>query len=358
MPAPDFNSKSIDILAKRASFRCSNPDCRTLTFAPNSESDKATVIGEAAHIHGARPKSKRYCVDMTDHDRAEITNGIWLCRNCHKLIDTDEKRYSAELLFAWREKHERFVLSELGNSSDKLLSEQQELLLSAFAHYPPIVRRLIIDKPTAWEFHLAAELLRHLNASHFRKIRDLRDGLYIGKTDYVDDDEIIGWVEHRLHDASNIGLPAEKLLSKLTQSFGEQGIAGDVEEIHHACLLLRDYISKVANYEEILYFSKVPDQAENILELLKDTVSSQVEKLEQIPDYLDEIVSILQKEHSGTVDDPVVIQKTIVFELPRNWGKKMNREIAKLSRSYSGSRNNGWMVIAIFFVTILLLSIL
>lgn len=161
MPAPDFNSKTIDILAKRASFRCSNPDCRTLTVAPNSDSDKATVIGEAAHIRGARPKSKRYCTDMTDQDRAEITNGIWLCRNCHKLVDTDEKRFSAELLFAWREKHEKLVLSELGNSSDKLLSEQQERLLSDFAHYPPIVRRLIIDKPAAWEFHLAAELLRH-----------------------------------------------------------------------------------------------------------------------------------------------------------------------------------------------------
>lgn len=142
LAAPDFNQRTIDILAKRASFKCSNPDCRASTVGPNSDPTKSTLIGEAAHIRGARPQSKRYVSGMTDAARAEITNGIWLCRNCHKIIDTDDIRYTTDLLFAWREKHEEFVLSELGNSSDRIQLDQRESLLSTFEGYPPIVRRL------------------------------------------------------------------------------------------------------------------------------------------------------------------------------------------------------------------------
>jgi len=57
---PDFTKKTIDILTKRAAFICSNPDCRTSTVGPNTDPKKATVIGEAAHILGARPGSKPF----------------------------------------------------------------------------------------------------------------------------------------------------------------------------------------------------------------------------------------------------------------------------------------------------------
>ncbi len=66
MTAPDFSKKTIDILSKRAAFICSNPDCRASTVGPNSDPNKSTLIGEAAHIFGARPKSKRYKLEMTD----------------------------------------------------------------------------------------------------------------------------------------------------------------------------------------------------------------------------------------------------------------------------------------------------
>ena len=87
--APDFSSKTRDRLAKRAHFICSNPDCGDQTVGPNEQDDKVTLIGEAAHISGARETSARFDANSDDFKRAEITNGIWLCRNCHKLIDDD-----------------------------------------------------------------------------------------------------------------------------------------------------------------------------------------------------------------------------------------------------------------------------
>lgn len=215
MTAPDFNQRTIDTLARRASYRCSKPDCRVSTVGPNSDPSKSTVIGEAAHIHGARPQSKRYASGMTDAAKAEITNGIWLCRNCHKLIDTDDTRYTSDLLFAWREEHEKIVLSKLGNTADIIQFEQQSELLPDFEGYPPIIRRIVLDKSAGWEWRLTAELMRYFNAPYFRRIKDLRDGCYIKSRVHIDEENILNWIGQRINEAFNMATPIEKLLDSV-----------------------------------------------------------------------------------------------------------------------------------------------
>jgi hypothetical protein len=313
------------------------------------------LIGEAAHIHGARPQSKRYSSKMSDAARAEITNGIWLCRNCHKLIDTDHVRFSSDLLFAWREEHENYVLSELGNTSDRIRLDQQNVSLIDFNGYPPLIRRIILDKPGGWEWRLAAELMRYFNTPHFKAIKDLRDGFYIKPRIHIDEENILNWISKKLNEASNMVPPVEKLLDRLTLSFGKPGEEGDEYEIHHVCGLIRDYISEIIKHEETLYFASVPEKAENALELLKNCIGSQVEKLEMIPKHLDEVVSLIDVEHEGTKDNPKVINKTIIFELPKNWERDMDREISKFRDSKSGDRSSGG---GSFIVTIIIIIFL
>ena len=358
MALPDFKKTTIDTLAKRASFKCSNPDCQVSTVGPNSDPTKSTLIGEAAHIRGARPESKRYVSDMTDTARAEITNGIWLCRNCHKLIDTDDVRYTIDLLFAWREEHEKFVLSELGTSSSKIQLNQEESLLSTFRNYPHIVRRIVIDRPDGWEWRLAAELMRYFNDPHFRKIRDLRGGFYIKARNHIDEGRVLDWINQRINEASNMASPIEKLLERLTLSFGKPGECGDILEIHHVCELIRDYIAEVLKYEETLYFSSLPEKAEKAVKLLKNCMGSQVEKLESIPDALDEAVSLIDTEHEGTKESQKVIQKTITFELPENWGNKMRRELRRLGGNYSSDASLGCATMIVATLVIALLVII
>ena len=99
----DFSEKTKDILAKRVTCICSNPDCRKRTMGPNSDPNKSSNIGIAAHICAAAPGGKRYDVNMTPEERADIKNGIWLCQDCAHLIDTDEKKYSVSLLHQWKD---------------------------------------------------------------------------------------------------------------------------------------------------------------------------------------------------------------------------------------------------------------
>lgn len=87
-----FRRADINILAKRSANICSNPDCRALTSGPAEEAAKSVSVGEAAHIYGAEPGSARYDEAMGAPSRADITNAIWLCCNCHKLIDSRTNR--------------------------------------------------------------------------------------------------------------------------------------------------------------------------------------------------------------------------------------------------------------------------
>jgi len=111
----DFSSAVKDTLAKRVSFRCSNPDCRKPTSGPQEDPTAAVNIGVAAHIQAASPGGKRYDTTQSTPERSSIENGIWLCQNCAKLIDNDECRYSIELLKQWKTTAENAARFEIEN---------------------------------------------------------------------------------------------------------------------------------------------------------------------------------------------------------------------------------------------------
>lgn len=109
MLGPDFLERTKQTLAKRASQVCSNPDCGQTTCGPHSDKDKSVNLGEAAHIKAAREGQARYDSKMTDEERRDIANGIWLCKECARKIDLDEARYPVELLIDWKKKHEDWI---------------------------------------------------------------------------------------------------------------------------------------------------------------------------------------------------------------------------------------------------------
>ncbi|TSE06973.1 hypothetical protein [Aquimarina algiphila] len=331
--APDFNNKTISTLAKRAAYLCSNPDCRTQTVGPNEDPNKSTVIGEAAHIYGARPRSKRYVSIMTDVARANITNGVWLCRNCHKLIDTDYQKFSSDILFAWREEHEKYISSELGNATDKIRQEQLSSQLSEFKNYPPLVRRIIIDKPIGWEYKLTVELMRYLNDPILRKIEDLKDGLYIKFQEHIDEEEMTDWISQRMKESGKLVPPMVGLIDKLNKSWGAPGEEGDLKEIHHICCLIRDNLELIVSHEEKIYSTNVPERYERILELLKNLLGSQAEKLKKIPNRLEEIISYIDNDDKKVLKDLEGKEEMVVFEVPENWEKNFNKELKKLNIS-------------------------
>ena len=109
----DFPENIKKILQERVGNRCSNPKCRCLTSGPNYHDEKATRIGVAAHITAASLGGPRYDPTLTSEQRKSIQNGIWLCQNCAKLVDSDPKNYPVELLLQWKAHAEELARDEL-----------------------------------------------------------------------------------------------------------------------------------------------------------------------------------------------------------------------------------------------------
>ena len=110
----DFAKGVKDLLAHRAGFRCSKPDCRAATAGPSFQSDSRTSIGVAAHITAAAPGGPRFDKDLSREERQSSSNGIWLCSTHAREIDVDEVRFSTDVLKAWKVHAEEQARAMLG----------------------------------------------------------------------------------------------------------------------------------------------------------------------------------------------------------------------------------------------------
>jgi len=364
---PDFTKTIKETLAKRAGYLCSNPDCRIATVGPSTKSDKATTIGEAAHIQAARPGQARYDPEMSDVARAEISNAIWLCCNCHELVDRDEQRYPAALLFQWRQSHEDYVIERLGTAGDAARAVLEHSEADRFLAYPPIVRRLVIDRPTGWEYRLTAELMRALNEPIFRRLSDLNDGLSSRRMEHLERDAAIKWVKDLTYEMGEMIEPLSRIIDRLNLAWGQPGEAGDVDDIHNCCLRLRDSLALIVDHEERLRFTRVPEEFGVLISLFQGAIGSQIEQFRAMPDTLDGIVAQFLEHIESGLTEPMVISHQVTFALPDGWGDKVTREFDRLASKYevqadkkhasgSGCLNATIVAITIFIAVILLLG--
>jgi len=139
----EFSSSVKDILSKRVGLICSNPNCRTLTMGPNSNEGKTTNIGVASHITAASPGGPRFNEISTQEERSSISNAIWLCQSCSKLIDSDTKKYTVDILKQWKTEAER--QTELKLNKQLGSNEPTESYIEVFNLMPELIREIATD---------------------------------------------------------------------------------------------------------------------------------------------------------------------------------------------------------------------
>lgn len=148
----DFTAEIKRSLADRVGRLCSNPECRALTTGPQEDPAGTINLGVAAHITGASKGGPRFDADLTPERRSGIDNGIWLCQNCGKLVDSDLTRFTESLLRAWKltaEDHARYSMGRAAGASQPAEKPQLQLHLEidkidrdTYSHAP--VRRFFL----------------------------------------------------------------------------------------------------------------------------------------------------------------------------------------------------------------------
>lgn len=111
----NFSSPTVDALAKRAAFICSNPDCRAFTIAPSSgDAAKFIYTGVAAHISAAAAQGPRFDPSLSIDQRRAIENAIFLCGSCSIMIDKNNGiDFTSNALRRWKAEHEEWVRANL-----------------------------------------------------------------------------------------------------------------------------------------------------------------------------------------------------------------------------------------------------
>lgn len=119
--------------------RCAYPQCALPLVEANG-----VVTGIICHIKARSPKGPRYDKKQTAEQRHHADNLILLCSRHSKIIDSDAKTYSVELLKEMKEIHERNGSIDLPNGGGK----QADALLAAYrAIQIKEVKSLNIDRP-------------------------------------------------------------------------------------------------------------------------------------------------------------------------------------------------------------------
>ena len=98
----NFTPKTKLQIAKRAGWLCSDPECRRPTVGATSDGDSEIMLGEASHICAAAPGGPRFDAGMSEAERRSAKNGIWMCKLHGTSVDSDDPKFTVELLRAWK----------------------------------------------------------------------------------------------------------------------------------------------------------------------------------------------------------------------------------------------------------------
>lgn len=98
----EFSAKTIRIAAERVSFICSRPGCNQITIGP-SDNGGSYKGGEGCHIYAASPNGPRSNSSISSEFLKSPDNCIWLCNQCHNMVDANPNQYSPELLKEWKQ---------------------------------------------------------------------------------------------------------------------------------------------------------------------------------------------------------------------------------------------------------------
>jgi hypothetical protein len=196
----DFPPTTKRALAQRVGHLCSNPLCRAQTTGPQADPAKSINVGVAAHITAAASRGPRFNPELDEPQRKNATNGIWLCQNCAKLIDSDPSQYTSPKLRGWKTEAEQEAKFRIGRTNSKNKSRSKRDAVSQLKRNHKMrddLHRDLLKTP--------AERMRNpIPSSRIRKFAHGEVIIHrIGDTTYPNIDEspgISGWLKLETFD--------------------------------------------------------------------------------------------------------------------------------------------------------------
>lgn len=162
--------------------------------------------------------------------------------------------------------------------------------------------RLLLEKPTAWEYKLFTSVLDSEMDKNQELKWDLQHGVKTGAIIQLEDSLSAQlWVQQRMKDAINLTRSASKLMNKVIQeAVGKLGEAGDPEYIVYAARRLAVLHKKILEWSIDFICAEVPPKFRRLFDLISNMTADFITQLESIPSGLDmEIVKAVEAHEKG-----------------------------------------------------------
>jgi hypothetical protein len=77
----NFPATVKEVIAVRAGYRCTFPECDNVTIGPGSAPGQIASVGVACHIYSASPNGPRGQGGLSPDQLKSAENGFWACSN-------------------------------------------------------------------------------------------------------------------------------------------------------------------------------------------------------------------------------------------------------------------------------------
>lgn len=161
--------------------------------------------------------------------------------------------------------------------------------------------RLLLERPTGWEFFLFTSVLRD-GMNSFQDLKwDLKYGLKIQKVNELDIQSAMSWIGQKLGDLMRLTDIWRKIMNSiLHDAFREPGIAGDPEQIVYAARRLSGVYKSLLEWTIEFNSAQAPEIYAAVLALLSQATEGVIEKIELTPSAIDaEITKAAEMVRNG-----------------------------------------------------------
>jgi hypothetical protein len=315
-----FKQAIIQKIAQRAANHCSNPTCNAITSGPSAEPEASVNVGEAAHIYGANPGSARYDPEMQPSERSAISNAIWLCGNCHKLVDNDPVRYPAGLLFEWQREHEHNIADLVGKAGAEIRRRYEDRHLEELGRLSYLAQRIVLEKDSWWEYQLTAEVLRFEMAPILKRWSALKRQLYLKPYIQISRGEFSPWLIAKGEEIQALAKAWSELVNnEFTRAWGAPSVPGDDADIIEISRLYGEICKSALAWEESVRFTSVDAIFLEVRDLYIGVAGSMIDEATKLPAFIADLVE--KEPSSGSFH----LQMTL--DVPKGWGDAVSRAL-------------------------------
>lgn len=131
-----ISSRDRSILWARSAGRCAFPNCGESCTRDATHADRASVVGEVAHIVSRSDTGPRADLEVPQEIRDSYENLILLCPSHHALVDKQPNTYTAKKLRQWKVDHEKRIQRLVATGMARVGFPELESIIKAISASP------------------------------------------------------------------------------------------------------------------------------------------------------------------------------------------------------------------------------